>query len=301
MSRRALDPSKNFAFELTGSHGAALATKYQTHRMDALVDCAFEKYTKRHYQSWVRFACDKGIGNDVHPVLVSGFDLTRDFAMVAYSDDNSSLGADLTIAVPTPASASTPPWGTWHTRCSPHTNEGPLEHNLLPPERAAEPPPQSVEAGNIPREFNQCVFLRYYTMRPRGSFAIFSEVIWAGTGPHDFRPGDNRGGAFPELAVQSEAEPLANDDEGPGGQWDLVEEDDDGFELEITGHNTPHVQSFSCPFSGILTLFKDEERDSWDIVADYVFQVIHFFAVSPDHSAFSVEEFQCRIGANAPP
>lgn len=259
--------------------------------MDALVESEFEEYTKRHYQSWVRFARDKGIGDDIRPVLVSGFDLTK---------GDTSFGADLTIAVPALPSDSTSPWGTWRAKRPPHTNQGPSRHNPLPPERAVEFPQQSAEAGNVPREFNQCVFLRYYAMRPRRLLEIFPEVIRAGAGPHELRPGDNKGEIFLEPAVQPEVRSPASDDEGLEGRWDLVDEDD-GSELDITGYNTPYVCSFPCPFVGILTLPEDEERDIWDIVADYVFQVIHFLAASPDNSPFSTEEFQRRVGVNAPP
>jgi len=109
---RPLEPGVSFSFELTGNRGAALVTKYPTYRGDTLRESAFEKYTKRHYESWVAFARHMEYGNDVHPVLASGLDMTRDFAMVAYSNESTSLESDLTIAVPLLASASASVWGT---------------------------------------------------------------------------------------------------------------------------------------------------------------------------------------------
>ena len=74
MPPRPLEPGASFSYELTGSHGAALVTKYQTYREDSLLESAFERYTKRHYESWAVFARYKQYGDDVWPVLVSGFD-----------------------------------------------------------------------------------------------------------------------------------------------------------------------------------------------------------------------------------
>jgi hypothetical protein len=182
-------------------------TKYKTYKEDTLLESAFEAYTKRHYETWVKFARDKQYGNDIQPVLVSGFDMTRDFAMAAYSNEDTSLEADLTITVPTLASASASIWVAWRTRCSPHTNYGP--QHCIPPlrEQAADPSSSRLaEAGSIPNGFNQSVFIRYYTMRPRKLMPMFPKVIRAGAGPHDLGSGDNRGDTFPELMARSDAD-----------------------------------------------------------------------------------------------
>jgi len=89
-----------FLFELTGDRGAALVTRHQTISEDASLETAFEVYTKRHYKSWVEFARHKQYGNDVRPFLVSGFDMTRDFAMVAYSNRGHLFEPNDTIAIP---------------------------------------------------------------------------------------------------------------------------------------------------------------------------------------------------------
>jgi len=73
-------------------------------------------YAKRHYKSWVEFARHKQYGNDVRPFLVSGFDMTRDFAMVAYSNRGHHFESNDTIAIPMFASTSSPLQGTWRTK-----------------------------------------------------------------------------------------------------------------------------------------------------------------------------------------
>ena len=245
MLPRPLETGANFSFELTGNRGAALVTKYSTYREDSLLESAFERYTKRHYKSWVAFARQKDYGNDVQPVLVSGIDMTRDFAMAAYSYEDTSVESDLTVAVPMLVSASASLWGTWRTRYTPHTNYGPQECAPPPPDQAVGTSSlQSAEP--IPSTFNQCVFIRYYTMRSRGPLALFPKVIRAGAGPHDLGPGDNAGDAFPELMVQSDAEPMMSD-EDYGERWAPVT-DDAGLRPDIVVRNTPYV----CLFRALL-------------------------------------------------
>ena len=222
-------------------------TKYPTYREDSKRESAFVKYTKRHYASWVALARHKEYGEDVQPVLISGLDITRDFAMAAYSNESTSIESDLTITVPMLASASAAVWGTWRTRCSPHTNYGPQECSPPPPDRAIDLSSQLAETSGIPSEFNQCVFVRYYTMRMRGPLGLFPKVIRAGAGSHDLGPGDNAGDTFPELMAQSDAEPTMSDDEDYGDQWALVT-DDTGLRPDIVVRNTPYV----CLFRALL-------------------------------------------------
>ena len=231
ISPRPLEHSASFSFELAGNHGAALVTKYQTFREDALSKSKFEEYIKRHYDSWVALARHKGYGDDVQPVLVSGFDMTRDFAMVAYSNESASGESDLAITVPMVASASASIWGTWHSRCTPHTNCGPQECSPPSPERAISFPSESLrseEAPRTPSEFNQCVFIRYYTIRKL--LRLFPKVIRAAAGPDDLGPGDDTGNTFPELMAQLNTE----------------DTDDTDLEPDIVIQNTPNVW-FSLP------------------------------------------------------
>ena len=246
---RPLEPGAHFSFELTGNRGAALVTGYKTYRKDASSEPAkFEEYTKRHYESWVAFALNRMSGN-VRPILVDGFDLAKDFAMVAYSNESTSLECDMTISVPALGSASASIWGTWHASRTPHTNYGPQE--CVPPdERAAGSPPQPAGEGSAPNEYNQCVFVRYYTMGRRKWF--LPKVIRAGAGPRDLGPGDNRGDAPPELSVHPGAESTTSDDEDPGGQWDSTT-DDTGSDPDVVVHNTSHVWFLQYPLIPTLT------------------------------------------------
>jgi len=237
---RSLEPGVQFSFKLTGNHGAALRTRYPTYMEDARSESTFGRYVKRHYESWVAFARDKECGDDVRPILVSGFDMTKDFAMLAYSNKGISLefGSEIDVAMFASASASITV--TRHTECSPHLKCGPQPWGLPPTRQAIDfPSSQLADPRAIPTEFNQCVFIRYYTARLRKWMP--PKVIRGGAGPHDLGSGDNRGGAFPELMAQSDAdEPTTSMDEDLGDQSDLVTDDGDSESI-IVIRNAPYV------------------------------------------------------------
>ena len=239
VSLRPLDHGADFSFELTGNRGAALTTRHSTYNEDAQFDSAFKEYTKRHYKSWDKFARDKKYGENLQPVLVSGFDMTKDFAMVAYSNNSTSVQAGATISTPMFGSVSMSAWGVWHTKCTPFVKHGPQQ--LEPRSRIHS------AFGAAKRRFaksNQCVFVRYYTMRLE--LGMVPRVIRAGAGPHDLGPGENRGDTFPELTSRSDAEPVS-DDQDSGGQRNPTA-DCPSSELDTAVHNAPYVW-FSAPSS----------------------------------------------------
>ena len=195
-----LEPGFSISFELSEKQGAALVTKYSTYREDAQREKVFEEYTIRHYDSWVAFAREGRYGDDVKPVLVSGVDMTRDFAMMAYSNNGVRSKSEFTASVPGIASVSASAWGTWRTEGLVHTNCGP--QLCLPPvsTQTTDLTLSDVShAESVSEEYSQCIFIRYYTMRKRPLLA--PKVIKAGAGPHDLGPGD-RDNEEPPLEVQ---------------------------------------------------------------------------------------------------
>jgi len=187
-------------------------TRHETYLEDTRSETGFEKYTKRHYKSWVAFARHKGYGNDIRPVLVSGFDMTTDFSLVAYPNEYGPVSSSAN-----PIRIFAPPFlGEWWARCSVHTNKGPQQSK--PPSRMGTLLSRWRGAGTVANKPNQCVFIRYYTMRWRKLMPMFPKVIRAGAGPHDLGPGDNRGGTFPELAVQYGSENTESNDQDPRRQ-----------------------------------------------------------------------------------
>jgi len=51
--------------------------------------------------------------------------------------------------------------------------------------------------------------------------------------------------------------------------------------------------TLAIPFRLCSELCLQEEYDTWDFIADYIFQVIYFPVLSPHRSILSTEELQC--------
>ncbi|KAF9644314.1 hypothetical protein BDM02DRAFT_991490 [Thelephora ganbajun] len=144
-------------------------------------------------------------------------------------------------------------------------------------------------AGGATDEFNQCVFVRYYTVRP-GWWGLFPKVIRAGAGPHDLGPGDSRRGAHLESTVLSGAEPTAGGDKDLGGQRGSIDDSADS-EPDIVVRNTP----------------SEEEHDSWYAIADYVFQnsnatsvLMHHRDLAEIHAVAGFHGISSMLGTKRP-
>ena len=262
MCFRTLEPGSSFSFKLTETQGAALVTKHLTRCEDVELMGDFEKYTKDHYDSWVTFARETGRGSDIKPVLVTGVDMTRDFAMMSYSNNDDSLTSEFTTSAPGVGSV----WGTWRTSGPVHTSCGPyLPHPLSPTQTVdstssdAGPAeafpdednltqttdstsPGTSRAGSVPEEENQCVFVRYYTVRKRLGIP---RVIKAAAGPHDLGPGGRDNEGCP-LVEESDS------DSDSDSASSLFDDDDDDrssvtsteSESDVVVHNTTPVRFF---------------------------------------------------------
>jgi len=201
-----VEPDAKVAFELTRKEGAALITRYPTYREAIERDKTFVEYVEKHFDSWVDFAESGGHPEDIRPVLVTGVDLTRDFAMIAYSDNQTRMECGFSAAVPGVASASASMWGSWNNTGLVHKNCGP------PPTRGSRNSSESsAPESEIPDGYTQCVFIKYYKYR-RGhavrKILGLPTVLKAGAGPHQLPKGDRENSGEEGLRVFSpEAEP----------------------------------------------------------------------------------------------
>ena len=173
MRSRNMEPGSGISFQLTGDQGAALLTKHPTYKEDVQLERTFGGYTIKHYDSWVAFARERGHPDDIKPVLVTGVDMTRDFAMISYSNNGGDLMAEFT----TSALGVTSPWGMWRTPGVVRTNCGP---------QPSRPPSGNRHTETVSDEYHQCVFIRYYTVRKRLGIP---RVLKAAAGPHNLGPG----------------------------------------------------------------------------------------------------------------
>ena len=260
------EPGVSFSLKLTGKRGAALVTRYKTYRQDLLKRGPFKKYAEKYYKSWVELSSDYGDDVPVTPVLVYGVDMTKDFAMTAYSNEK----ADITVSASMISSASGSVWGTWRTTGSPYTNCGPQYIPPPPAQTVDSPsgdeshngqdsngggssenrssknevdtrrisPPQPTATETIPDDYNQCVFVRYYTMGYR--FGYFPALIQASAGPHDLGSGQNHDSTFPELtAGQERASDVKHDAIGDHETQSSCSGDDG--QPSVVVRNTPDV------------------------------------------------------------
>jgi len=246
------------AFELTRKQGAALITKHPTYRDEIERERTFENYTKQHYDSWVNFARERGDGENVKPVLVTGVDLTREFATVAYSDNQTRMECEFSAAVPGIASASISAWGSWRTQGLVHTNCGP---DPFPTRRMGGSDQVSALESEIPDEYDHCVFIRYYTIRKR---VFIPMVIKAGAGPHQLPKGEYGDGNLGEERLQA----LST---GDSTEIDYPETGSHTFDEVI--HNLPTVGPKYHPRLPLLTNRTKDDRDRFDVVAEFIFRV----------------------------
>ena len=243
-----LEPGFSISFQLTEKQGAALVTKYPTYREDVQREQIFEEYTKRHYDSWVAFAREAGHGNGVTPVLVTGFDMTRDFAMMSYLNNGVRLTSEFTASVPGIASVSASAWGTWRTEGLVHTNCGP--QLCCPPSSAQTVDLMSSDDDHpemVLDDYNQCVFVRYYTVRKRP--LLVPKVIKAGAGPRDLGPGGRDDEESPlEIRLDSDS-----GSDTASGLFDVNMNDESGSVSSIGSdsntviHNTTAVRLLTRP------------------------------------------------------
>ena len=241
--RRSLEPGSSVSFQLAGDQGAVLLTKHPIYREDVQLGRAFEEYTKEHHNSWVVFARERGHPNDIKPVLVTGVDMTRDFAMVAYSNYGDDLTVEFTISAPGVVS----PWGTWRTPGVVYKNCGPQLCRPPSSTQAADLASSSnSHAQAVSDEYHQCVFVRYYAMRRRLGIP---RIIKAAAGPHDLGPGSRDGeGSPPEAHCNSDlgSDTISSlfDDDGDGEGSPATSSDSES-ETEAVIHNTVAVCSSS--------------------------------------------------------
>ncbi|KAF9785317.1 hypothetical protein BJ322DRAFT_824180 [Thelephora terrestris] len=242
------------SFRLTGGQGAALLTKYSTYREDIQRTGTFEKYAKEHYDSWVTFARETGHG-DVNPVLITGVDRTRDFAMMCYSNGDDDLECQFTTSAP-----GATDWGTWQKTGLVYTNHGPQLR--CPPSSVQATELASSNDGNartVADEYNQCVFIRYYTVRKRLGIP---RIIKAAAGPHELGRGGYDGDG-PSLEAHYDSEQDSDSDSESDTASSIFDNDSDDDGCSILSDDTESdVVMHNTTVDG---------RDDFDVIADYIF------------------------------
>jgi len=251
-----VEPGARIAFELTSKQGAALITNHPTYREDIERERRFVNYTKKHHKSWVEFAREQDHGENIRPVLVTGVDLTREFATIAYSDNQTHMECEFSVGVPAVASTSVSVWGSWRTQGLVHTNCGPYPSQI--PENLNLTDSSASESA-IPDEYNHCVFVRYYTLIKLGFIPL---ILKAGAGPHQL--------------------PKENLEDGTAGKVVVAISDDDDDSMVVDCTETSPSVTHNVPLVGpelrrlrlpLLTSLTKDDRDGFDVVAEFILQV----------------------------
>ena len=248
---RILEPNSSISFRLAEDQGAVLMTKYPTYQEDVELIGNFEKYTKDHYDSWVAFARKAGHGDDVKPILVTGVDMTRDFAMMMCPNNSEQRTFRFTTSAPGVGSV----WGTWHSKVPIYTNSGPHPSHTPFPTQTMDPiPPDIPHTDAAPDEYDQCVFIRYYTVRKRLGIP---RVVKAAAGPHDLGPGgyDDEISLLGELSDSDSdsdtASSLFDDEECGSSATSSDSEDDMPIHNTTPVRSSPSLCSYFCSFLAI--------------------------------------------------
>ena len=238
-------PEDRFTFELSGDRGAALVTTHDTRRKDCVDGSVLDKHISNNYQSWTRFAHDTAqLPRDAQLILVSGFDVTRDFSMVSYL--HRPRRYPFPIGIPARRQMFFSTWshfrGGWSYTRQPYFN------------------------GGTSHRFNQCVFIRYFTMRHRSFFSQVAQFLRARFGSMG-----NGGKSVPGPAPKPDDRPTTGDEGNPGGQFYSTTGGAD-TEKTTAAQTTSYVWSLPPPFL-LANCLQEKDPDDWDVIADYVFRV----------------------------
>lgn len=153
--------------------------------------------------------------------------------MVTYSNNSVRMECEFSAAVSAVASTSLSLWGRWRTEGLVHTNCGPRSP-VIETTSSSDSGDHATTISTNTSEYNQCVFIRYYTMRRRGPIL---KIIKAGAGPHEL--GDYDSGNDPSDSACSQG---------------LSSGDSDASDVVV--HNLPLVSvafvTILCPYSTII-------------------------------------------------
>ena len=125
----------------------------------------------------------------------------------------------------------------------------------------------SGNTGSVLDEYNQCIFIRYYTVRKRLGIL---KVMKAAAGPHDLG-GGGRDGDGPPIEARYDSD----QDSDSGAESDTVSMRSSTAESDITVPNAAVVRYFFARppllVHSVDTL--QDGRDDFDVIANHVFQV----------------------------
>jgi len=192
------------SLSFTNEKGAALILPYEARREDTLYDELFKKHMLKQYLKWYTFAlteCHRNIKlSDL--LLVTGCDMTRQWATATYFRHNREMSATVGAQVAPIAEANFSLSTGWRATQAVNTRQG-------PPQALHQQTHSDYEGTRNDSETlvdNQCVFLRGFYVKDR---LWGTQVMKAGADYHDpgkcGREEEGGEGVLPEESVTVEA------------------------------------------------------------------------------------------------
>ncbi|KAF8503981.1 hypothetical protein BU17DRAFT_58399, partial [Hysterangium stoloniferum] len=210
-----IDINGNIQFESTAAQGAILLTSDKTYRVDTGQKGRMEKYGIKNINYWLEFAQRNGHDVKMKDIMfVTGYDVTTEYAMAAFSDAKKSISLEFQVKAPL-ASMNASGWGSWVRTSSVRYNCGP-QVRIPPGSTAHESPIMGValqhylddQTWEPLKHYNQCVFVRSFRFARRPFRA--PKVIRGAAGPHDLGSGDRHKDS-PPMAGYENAESDSSD------------------------------------------------------------------------------------------
>ncbi|KAH8117720.1 hypothetical protein DFH11DRAFT_854157 [Phellopilus nigrolimitatus] len=166
----AMEPGAKVKLVCESRQGAALITKNFIKCEDAVRMKAMKDYIGKNCDSWHKFAISEGRDIQLHDlILVTGCDLTTDWAMATFNERSSGVEVSFEVGGPV-ASAGFSIWGEWSSTVDIPYRCGPILTN-------------SALKSPLTEQFNQCVFIRGFRKARR---LPWFKKLYAAAEPKDF-------------------------------------------------------------------------------------------------------------------
>ena len=169
------------SLSFTNEKGAALILPSEACREDTINDRLFKQHMLKNYRQWYAFAltechCDIKLSD---LILVTGCDLTRQWAMATYFSRNREISAALAAQAAPVAVANFSLSAGWRTTQPMNTRRGPPQALHLQPRQDD----NETQNDNRTLANNQCIFLRGFYVKER--LVRGPRVMKAGAGYDD--------------------------------------------------------------------------------------------------------------------
>jgi hypothetical protein len=171
MSLSPITAGFDFSFNSDFKSAAVVVLKPHANLEHADQHGALLDYCRNHWRSWYEFADFRRLGLERGEIiLVFGVIRTETWALAAFSEHHTSIGANLSLKADVFVEAGASLHGAWDEGSS-------VEHRSGPQEQ-------------LRQDFDQTLFLFHYRVKPRLIPLVAPKIIRGGAGDEELDPGD---------------------------------------------------------------------------------------------------------------